>query len=250
LTDDFREPGPSAFVPSVVATATDGGKRVSLYADRVRTEHGSRVHEDPLADPATPGFLRLPRLTLDDGRPLRRAAFDTWTANVRASVAGGREFEATYRSPRPINTALAMGGGGAIAAFCTTLLLAWAFRPVPAVEVRPSTAESAVLLLSVAVIVGIIVVSAAAAVRAWRCRRGSYVEITARGIRATRGGRHEPFDVVAAAEHHGLLRCTRIEFMDGRADLWVPDEPGPLRRLDLLLAAMDERLGVAVRSRL
>jgi hypothetical protein len=57
-----------------------------------------------------------------------------------------------------------------------------------------------------------------------------------------------PLAGVAAADWHALVRCTRIEFMDGRADLWVPAETGATRRLDLMLAALDDRLAAAVRA--
>lgn len=222
----------------------------SINGDRVVVSRRGRVFRRLLTDPSDPVFADLPRADLDDGRPLRRTAFDVWAGSVRAAVASGREFETTYRAPRPLATGLAIGGAAFLVALCSALLLTWALRPDPAVDVRPTLPESFGLLLSVAAVVGIIVLASAAMVRAWRCRRGSYVELGPRGVRTRKGGRAEPLSAIAAADWHGLVRCTRIRFTDGRPDLWVPAETGALRRLDLLLAGADERLGAALRERL
>jgi hypothetical protein len=213
-------------------------------------EKDGRVREAPLDDPAAPAFLALPAADLGDGRSLRRAAFDTWQAHVRAAVANGRDFETSYRAPRPLVTALTIVGSASVSGLCTLLLVTWALRPDGRVVVNPTTSESAAILLAVLTVVAIIVVTVAALVRAWRCRRGSYVHLGAHGLRTSQGGRSGPLANVAAAAWHPLVRCTRIEFMDGRADLWVPAEPGALRRVDLVLAALDDRLGAALRSAL
>lgn len=219
-----------------------------LLEGSVRVEHGSHVHEIPLDDPARPGFLRLPSIDLDDGRPLRRAAFDVWAAHVRAALAVGREFETTYRPPKPLATALTMTGAGVMSILCVLLLWTWAFRPDPAVDVRPTTLGSVAILVSVAAILAIVFLCTAAFVRAWRCRSGSYAALGSRGLRTVSGGRSEPFADLAAAQYHPWLRCTRVVFGYSRPDLWIPVEPGALRRLDLLLAAVDERLGAALRA--
>jgi hypothetical protein len=228
--------------------AVSGASRYTLTARSVRVETERRSEERPLDDPAVPAFVGLPHADLDDGRPLRRAAFDVWAANVRASIAGGIEFETAFRAPRPIVTALAMGGAACVIALCLLLLWTWVVRPDPTVQ--PTMLESLGILSAVVTVVGIVVLCGAAFVRSWRCRGGSYAAIGMRGLRTVKGGRSEPFDVVAGADHHALLRCTRIAFADGRPDLWVPSEPGALRRLDLILAAADERLGAALRARL
>lgn len=222
----------------------------SIEGDRVVVSRRGRVFRRLLTDPSDPVFAELPRRDLDDGRPLRRAAFDVWAGAVRAAIASGREFESSYRAPRPLATGLAIAGAAFLVALCSALLLTWAMRPDPAVDVRPTLPESFGLLLSVTAVVGIIVMAAAAMSRAWRCRRGSYVEIGPHGLRTRQGGRPEPLAAVAAADWHALVRCTRIVFADGRPDLWVPAETGALRRLDLLLAGADERLGAALRARL
>jgi hypothetical protein len=232
------------------AVAVDGATTYTLLADRVRAERDGRVREEPLDDPAVPAFLRLPAADLDDGRPLRRAAFDAWRAHVRAAVATGREFETTYRAPRPFVTSLTILGAAFVSALCVLVLFTWAARPDPGVDVRPTTFESAVIVLSVAAIVAILVVTLAALVRAWRCRRGSYVHLGAHGLRTSKGGRAAPFSSVASASWHALVRCARIAFADGRPDLWVPAEPGAIRRVDLLLAALDDRLADALRRSL
>ena len=115
---------------------------------------------------------------------------------------------------------------------------------------QPTTTESFGLLVAVLAVIAIIVLAVAALVRAWRCRRGSYAHVGPYGLRTSKGARSTPLDGVAAADWHALVRCTRIEFMDGRPDLWVPAEGGATRRLDLLLAALDDRLGAAVRAAL
>lgn len=235
---------------SAAPVAVDAGTRYAVFPDRVVAERDGFVREIRLDDPADPAFGRLPRADLDDGRALRRAAFDAWTSNVRAAVAAGREFETTYRSPRPFATALAIGGASMISLLCATLLWTWAFRPLGPVVVQPTTGESFVLLVSVLVVVSIIVLAVAALVRAWRCRRGSYAHVGPYGLRTSQGGRPVPLAGVAAADWHALVRCTRIEFMDGRPDLWIPAETGATRRLDLLLAALDDRLAAAVRATL
>ncbi len=228
----------------------DGDARFALHADRVVREQAGRVDAVPLDDPADPAFLALPRVDLDDGRGLRRAAFDAWAAHVRADVAHGREFETTFRAARPIVTALAIGGASLVSAACALMLWTWALRPERPIVVEPTLAESLMTLLAVAITVGVVSMSVAALVRAWRCRRGSYVHVGPYGLRLAKGARSSPIDVVAAVDWHAFVRCTRIEFMDGRPDLWVPAEKGAARRLDLLVAALDERLAAAARAAL
>jgi hypothetical protein len=236
--------------PSAAPAAVDDGTRLTLLPDRVVAERRGVFSEIRLDDPADPAFLRLPRVDLDDGRGLRRAAFDAWTANVRAVVASGREFETSYRAPRPLVTALTILGASIVTALCAALLATWAGRREGPVVVQPTTAESFALLVAVVVVISIMVLATAAAVRAWRCRRGSYAHVGPYGLRTSKGARPVPLDGVAAADWHSLVRCTRIEFMDGRPDQWTPAEGGATRRLDLLLAAMDDRLGAAVRAAL
>jgi hypothetical protein len=235
---------------SAAPAAVDAEARYALFADRVVVEKSGDVREIRLDDPADPAFLRLPRVDLDDGRALRRAAFDAWTANVRAAVLGGREFETSYRAPRPIATALAIGGASGVSLLCAALLWSWAFRPEGPVVVQPTMGESFVLLVSVVVVVSIIVLALAALVRAWRCRRGSYARLGAYGLRTSQGGRPVPLNAIAAVDWHAPVRCTRIEFMDGRPDLWVPAETGATKRLDLLVSAMDDRLAATARAAL
>ncbi len=211
---------------------------------------GDGVERRSLADPARPLFLRLPREDLADGTPLRRAAFDVWSRGVRGFVAAGGEFETVYRGPRAVATTLAMAGGAVVVAIASLLLITWAVRPDPAVRVEAALEEQALLVLAVAIVFGVIVAASAGSARAWLCRRGSYVQIAAGGLRVRTGGAFEPVSAVAETEYHALLRCTRIAFADGRPDLWVPAESGALRRVDLLLAALDDRLGAALRSRL
>lgn len=239
MTDEARAP-----------VAADGATTYALLVDRVRVERDGRVRDVPLDDPADPAFLRLPAVDLDDGRALRRAAFDVWAARVRAAVLSGREFETTFRAPRPLVTALAIGGASFVSALCVALLGTWSFRPVPAVRVEPTTAESGAIVVSVAVVICVIAASLAALVRAWRCRRGSYAHFSSRGVRTRPGSPAQPFDVVAAADWSPWIRCTRIEFMDGRPDAWIPAESGATRRVDLLLAALDDRLAAALRARI
>lgn len=228
-------------------SATDGDRRFTLLPGRVLVERPGRTYEEPLDDAADPSFLRLPAVDLEDGRKLRAVAFDAWADHVRASLAAGREFATTYRAPRPFVTGLTVLGAGCTAALCVALLWSWAFRPDRAVTVEPTTLESAGILVAVAAVLGVIVFCVAGLVRAWRCRRGSYVAITSLGLRSTSGGRPEPLSVIAAADWHALLRCTRIAFDDGRPDTWIPAEPGAVRRLDLLLAALDDRLAETLR---
>ena len=230
--------------------AVQAATRFTLLPGHVRIERNGAVREVPLDDPADPVFLSLPTADLGDGRSLRRAAFDAWADHLRAAVAAGRDFETTYRAPRPFATALAIGGATFVAGLGTALLSSWALRPVPAVDVRPGVAESFAIVFAVAVVVSIIVLAVAALLRAWRCRRGSYLHLSAYGLRTSQGGRAEPLSNVAAADWHALVRCTRVVFANGRADLWLPAEPGALRRMDLICAALDDRLGEVLRQRL
>jgi hypothetical protein len=218
----------------------------ALDGDHVVLVRGGREVRRLLTDPADPVFVRLPRLDLADGTPLRRTAFRTWAGAVRAGVESGVSYECGYRASRPFVTALTMLGAGAVCALCSALLLSWAFRPRAAVTVEPGLAESLGWLIAVALVVAVVVLAFAAFLRAWRCRRGSYVHVSARGLLTRHGGAAEPFGTVAAASWHPFVRCTRIVFADGRPDLWVPAESGVLRRVDLLLAALDDRLGAAV----
>lgn len=200
-----------------------------------------------LTDPADPLFLRLPRIDLPDGTPLRRAAFEAWARAMRTAAEGGVSYETVYRAARPFVTGLTILGAGAVCAVCSLLLHTWAFRPRGLVTVEPGPTEAFGWLVAVALVVGVIAMSFAALLRAWRCRRGSYVHVGAQGLRTRHRGPAEPFDAVAAVSWHPFVRCTRIEFRDGRPVLWVPAETGALRRLDLLLAALDDRLGATVR---
>lgn len=234
----------------VERTAHHAGARIVLGARGFTVERRGSVVSAPLDDPADPAFLRLPRADLAYGQSVRRAAFDVWRDHLLAAVAAGREFETSYRAPRPLVTALTVLGGSVVVALGATLLAAWVLRPRARVTVEPTFAESVLLLLAVALVVGVIVVAWAAVLRAVRCRRGSSVRLGARGIRTRHGGAHEPLHVVAAAQWSPFVRCTRIVFADGRPDLWVPAEPGALGRLDLLVAALDDRLAAQYRATL
>lgn len=219
----------------------------ALHEDHVVVVRNGREARHVLTDPGDPLFLRLPRIDLPDGTPLRRAAFATWARAVSATVAGGVSYESVYRARRPLVTALTILGAATICAVCSILLWTWAFRPTSGVTIEPTTAEAVGWLISVALVVSVVVLAFAALLRAWSCRRGSYVHVGASGIRTRHGGPFEPLSVVASASWHPFVRGTRIDFADGRPPLWVPADGGAMRRLDLLLAALDERLAAAVR---
>jgi len=214
--------------------------------DVVLARRGREVRRR-LTDPADPVFLRLPRIDLADGTPLRRAAFETWARAVRAAVESGVSYETVYRARRPLVTGLTILGAGAVCAVCSLLLFKWATRPSAAVTIEPGLSESLGWLIAVALVVSAIVLAFAALLRAWHCRQGGQVRVGAAGLRTRHGGEAEPFGAVASVSWHPYVRCTRIAFADGRPDLWVPAETGALRRLDLLLAALDDRLGASVR---
>jgi hypothetical protein len=218
----------------------------ALREDHVVVVHRGREVRHVLTDPGDPLFLRLPRVDLADGTPLRRAAFATWARAVRATIEGGVSYESVYRAPRPLVTGLTILGAATICALCSLLLWTWAFRPRAAVTVEPGTAEALGWVIAVGLVVGVVVLAFAALLRAWCCRRGSYVHVGASGVRTRHGGPFEPLASIAAASWHPFVRCTRIAFADGRPDIWIPAESGALRRLDLLLAALDDRLGAAV----
>ena len=218
----------------------------ALHEDHVVVVHRGREVRYLLTDPGDPLFLRLPRVDLEDGTPLRRAAFATWARAVRATVEGGVSYESVYRARRPLVTGLAILGAAAICTLCSVLLWKWAFRPRAPVTVEPGMADSLGWVIAVGIVVGVVVLTFASMLRSWRCRRGSYVHVAASGIRTAHGGPFEPLASIAAASWHPFVRCTRIAFADGRPALWVPAETGVMRRLDLLLAALDDRLGAAV----
>ena len=213
------------------------GRRYELLADRVVITSPRGVTEVPLTDPADPAFLRLPGLDLDDGRPLRRMAFERWAAAVR-DAASGRGFESTFRASTPIVTALAITGAALVAVAATLLALSGTRAPRRGVTIEPSTIESAGIVLAVALAVWLVFQSLVAIARAWLLRGGSHVRLDVRGIRTGHGQPTEPFDAISGASFHPLLRCTRIDFADGRRPLWVPSENGPLRRPDLVIAAL------------
>lgn len=227
-----------------------GGAAVDGYAieeDHVVLVRRGREERLALTDPTDPVFLRLPRVDLPDGTPLRRAAFDAWAHSLRARVAAGVAYESLYRAPRPFVTGLAMLGAGTVCTLCSALLWTWALRPRAAVTVEPGLAESLGWVVAVGLVVGVVVLAFAAFLRAWLTRRGSYVQVGVNGLRTRHRGTAEPLGAIAAATWHPFVRCTRIEFADGRPVLWVPAESGVLRRLDLLLAALDDRLGSVIR---
>jgi hypothetical protein len=219
----------------------------ALHEDHLVVVRKGRESRYVLTDPGDPLFLRLPRIDLADGTPLRRAAFATWARAVKATVAGGVAYESVYRARRPLVTWLTMLGAATICAVCSILLFTWAFRPKAGVTIEPTAAEAAGWLIAVALVVSVVVLAFAALLRAWHCRRGSYVHVGASGIRTRHGGPAEPLSAVAGVSWHPFVRCTRIQFADRRPALWVPADGGVMRRPDLLLAALDDRLGAAVR---
>jgi hypothetical protein len=200
-----------------------------------------------LDDPGDAVFLRLPALELDDGRPLRSAAFAVWAGAVGGAVAAGRVFEAEYRARKPLVTALTLLGSGGVAALCAGLLWMWATRPQPAVNVEPPLGDAVLLVLAVVIVLGAIATSAAAALRAWRCRRGTYARVGRGGICVRPGGRDEPLAAIASVAWDRFVGCTRIAFADGRPVLWIPDDSLRGARLDLVLAALDARFAAAYR---
>jgi hypothetical protein len=193
-------------------------------------------------------FLGLPPLDLDDGRSLRRAAFDVWSASVRESAAHGGVFETTFRASRPLVTGLTMLGASVVASSSFLVLWRWSTPARGPVTVEPSTVESVGIVLAVSTIFALVTLSAAAFARAWLCRGGSYVKLSTAGVTVRKDGRPEPCGVLSGATFHPLVRCTRLDFADGRPSLWVPAEHGALRRVDLLAAALDDRLGAALRK--
>jgi hypothetical protein len=215
------------------------GNRYVLLPDRVRVETvAGRTRDVPLGDVSRPGFLALPRIDLDDGRSLRRAAFETWAWHVREVVADDAVFETPLRHPDPANAVLAIGGGVLVAAVGVLILFGMLAAEDTNRVVEPSLVE---VLLRGAVVVAlgwIVFKSATAARRAWLCRGGSFVHVDRRGIRTRKGQRIRPFDVVTAVRYDRMLRCTRLEFLTDEPPLWVPASSGPLSRLDLFLAAL------------
>jgi hypothetical protein len=227
-------------LPDVPAapTAVDARGRAYELTPRavlVRTLQGAtrRVHLD---DPGDTAFAALPRIDLSDGRPLRRAAFEQWSAQLRAQLAGGATWETTYRPRKPYHTGFGMLGGVVVGGSCLAAVLTWASSD-PQVRREPGLVDGVVLLAGVGVLLWIALAALSSAVRLWLTRRGSFVRVTARGV--TVGREHGPRapSGIAWATHHPFLRATALRLRDG-GTVWVPRDEGPLRRLDLVLAAL------------
>ena len=176
-------------------------------------------------------------MNLDDGRPLRGAAFETWAEHVHDAMLRAGAFETRFRPAQPVATFLGMFGGGVVVAAILWALTTWASARPSGVHVEPSVTESLGIVVAVGILLWVLFATSTAMVKAWLCRAGSFVHLDRRGIRWIKGTPVQPFDVVAAAHYQPWLRATRIGFADG-GHLWVPAERGPLRRLDLILAAL------------
>lgn len=190
----------------------------------------------PLDDPADVRFANLPHADLEDGRLVRRAAFDAWAANLRARLAAGAAWETTWRQRKPYHTAFAILGGTLLGGGILFALARWASSD-PQVRHAPGMAEGVVLLAGVALLLWMALGSLSSAARYWLTRRGSYVRIDARGVVLARGAAPVAPSEIAAAAWHPWVRATEVRLRDGRR-LWLPREPGPLVRLDLVLAAL------------
>lgn len=210
--------------------------RFRLTADAVVLSHRGATRALPLDDPADVRWAALPRAELDDGRTLATAAFETWAAHVRARVAAGASWETTYRPRRPYHTAFAMMGGLGLGGGILVALANWASSD-PQVRHAPGIAEGVVLLAGLALLLWMAAGSLTSAARYWLTRRGSYVRVDSRGVVLAKGAAPVPFDEVRGAGWRPLIRATEIRLRDGRR-AWVPREPGPLVRLDLVLAAL------------
>lgn len=215
------------------------GRRYALEPGGVRvTSPDGRSRWLALDDPAAPRFTALPDVAFDDGRRLREAAFLVWSAHVRTLLAAGRRFETSYRPRRPFHTAFGIAGGLVLGAGTIALLGRFANAP-RRVWIEPNLAQWAVLLGALALALWVANESLSAAARIWLCRRGSFVAVGADGVVLTHGGRPRPFASVRDAIDHPWVRATELVLSDGKR-LWVPRERGPLGRLDLVLAAVDD----------
>lgn len=228
---------PRPDVPAGHAAVDARGTVYELWerAVLVRTLQGAtrRVHLD---DPGDTSFTALPAVELADGRPLRRAAFDAWAAELRAQLAGGSVWETAHLARKPYHTAFGMLGGVLLGGTCLWAVLAWASSE-PQVRHEPGLVEAVVLLAGVALLLWISFATLSSAARLWLTRRGSYVAVTAAGVAVGSDRRARPVSHVTAATWHPLLRATSLRLRDG-SRLWVPRDQGPLRRLDLVLAAL------------
>jgi len=222
------------------AEAIDERGRSYLLEERgVRvTAPSGRARWIALDDPSAPRFTKLPNLDLPDGRRLRDTAFLVWAAHVRALLAAGRRFETAYRPRRPFHTAFGIAGGLLLGG--GTLAAVVQFAQAPArVRVEPGIVEMVLLLAALAFLLWIANESLSAAARFWLCRRGSFLAVGADGVVVVQGGSPRPFAAVTDAVDHPWVRATEVRLSDGRT-LWVPREPGPLVRPDLVLAALDD----------
>lgn len=228
-------PGPAArVVPS-----RDGRVRLGERAIEVdRVVRGGRTVVDylPLDEPGDVRFLALPAQDLEDGRPLRRAAFEIWAAHVRARLAAGATWETAYRARQPYHTLFGMLGGLLVGLSSLYAVLAWASSD-PKVTHRPGLVESVVLAAGIGVLLWIAFATLSSAARLFLSRGGSFVRIDRRGLMFAKNDLGRPPSDVVGAAYRPWLRATEVRTRDG-VTLWVPRERGPLVRLDLILAAL------------
>lgn len=209
-----------------------------MFDDHVRRESGDSVVDIALDDPARPAFERLPRADLDDGRPLRRAAFEVWARHVRREMDVRGAYETRFRPAQPAAVAASLAGGGLLATAIGWVLLGWTLAEAPrGSRVEPGMWESAAIVLGLLLAIAALAQVLLTMARTWLCRGGSFVHLDRRGIRWLKGTPVQPFDVVRAARHHPWLRCASLDLVTGER-LWIPAERGPLVRLDLVLAAL------------
>ncbi len=233
-------PGP----PEPPWARDDRGRLFRLLGSHVERvgERGARRRIYPLDDPALPAFLDLPRLDLDDGRPLRRTAFEHWADVLRRDLEAGLVLETRYRPPEMVPAFLTLVGGGLVALACVLLVAAYAAGAGPRSGVQPTALDTLFAALGLGLLVYLFTHSVVAMRRAWHCRDGSFVHVDRRGIRTRKGQTVRPFTDVRTARYHRLLQCTRLEMEGDERVLFVPAEHGAMRRLDLLLAGLSPDL--------
>ncbi|MCE9634639.1 MAG: hypothetical protein K8T90_02950 [Planctomycetes bacterium] len=235
--ESTSSPTTLAFPSDGPLTAHDRGAEITL-TQRGATITGRRATRTvPLDDPARPGFLELPHVDLDDGRPLRSVATDIWKANLRMRLAAGEVWETTYFPRKPIHTALAIVGAALVGGGALWSLLRWASSD-PQIRHQLGLVDGAVLLAAIGLLLWVAYATLSSAARYWVCRHGSYLKVDATGVTISKGARSRAFTDVESVVHHPWLRATEIRLRGGKR-LWVPREAGPLVRPDLVLASLN-----------